>query len=85
MSRSHIWGVIIIFGVASAFLSALVFGLLVATILTLIITPVLLAAPAVFHQACVARRERRIIAKMVEAASTGEGGPDNAMTHAAAE
>jgi hypothetical protein len=85
MSRSYIWGAVIVVGVAGAFLAALVFGLLLATVLTLIIAPVLWAAPAVFHQAHVARRERKIIAKMVEAASTGEGRPrnDNAMKHAA--
>jgi len=65
--------------------TAMVFGLLLATILTLIMTPVLLAAPTVFHEARVARRERKIIKKMVDAATTGEGMPgnDNAMKHAA--
>jgi len=65
--------------------TAMVFGLLLATVLTLIMTPVLLAAPTVFHEARVARRERKIIKKMVEAAATGEGRPgnDNAMKHAA--
>ena len=65
--------------------TAMVFGLLLATILTLIMTPVLLAAPTVFHEARVARRERKIIKKMVDAATTGEGRPvnDNAMKHAA--
>ena len=65
--------------------TAMVFGLLLATVLTLIMTPVLLAAPTVFHEARVARRERKIIKKMVDAASTGEGRPgnDNAMKQAA--
>lgn len=65
--------------------TAMVFGLLLATILTLIMTPVLLAAPTVFHEARVARRERKIIKKMVDVATTGEGRPgnDNAMKHAA--
>ena len=57
--------------------TAMVFGLLLATILTLIMTPVLLAAPTVFHEARVARRERKIIKKMVDAATTGEGRPGN--------
>jgi multidrug efflux pump len=57
--------------------TAMVFGLLLATILTLILTPVLLAAPTVFHEARVARRERKIIAKMVKAASEGKPGNDN--------
>ncbi|MGB9143529.1 MAG: hypothetical protein WCB71_15190, partial [Aestuariivirga sp.] len=47
---------------------AMVFGLLLATILTLILTPVLLAAPYVFREARTARRERKMIAKMVKAA-----------------
>ena len=65
--------------------TAMVFGLLLATILTLIMTPVLLAAPTVFHEARVARRERKIIKKIVDAVTTGEGRPgnDNAMKHAA--
>ncbi|MBC8035733.1 MAG: efflux RND transporter permease subunit, partial [Rhizobiales bacterium] len=65
--------------------TAMVFGLLLATILTLIMTPVLLAAPTVFHEARVARRERKIIKKMVDAATTGQSRPgnDNAMKHAA--
>jgi multidrug efflux pump len=65
--------------------TAMVFGLLLATILTLIMTPVLLAAPTVFQEARVARRERKIIKKMVDAATTGEGRPgnDNAMKQAA--
>ena len=48
--------------------TAMVFGLLLATILTLILTPVLLAAPYVFREARTARRERKTIAKMVKAA-----------------
>jgi multidrug efflux pump len=48
--------------------TAMVFGLLLATILTLILTPVLLAAPYVFREARTARRERKMIAKMVKAA-----------------
>ena len=85
MSRSYIWGVVIIVGVIGAILTATVFGPLLATILTLIMTPVIWAASTVFRQARVARRERKIIAKMVEAASTGQDGPgnDNAMKHAA--
>jgi multidrug efflux pump len=65
--------------------TAMVFGLLLATILTLILTPVLLAAPTVFHEARVAKRERKIIAKMVKAATVGEGKPgnDNAQVAAA--
>ena len=55
----------------------MMFGLLLATVLTLILTPVLLAAPTVFHEARVARRERKIIAKMVKAATEGESRPDN--------
>jgi amino acid permease len=84
MSRFYIWGTVIIVGVAGAFLAAKVFGLLLATILTLIVTPVLLAAPTMFHRTCVARRERKIIKKMVDAAMTGEGRPGNgnAMKHA---
>jgi len=85
MSRSYIWAVVIIIGVVGAFLAAMVFGLLVATIFTLILMPLLLAASTVFQQTRVARRERKIIAKMVEAATTGEGRPGNgnAMKHAA--
>lgn len=85
MSRSYIWGLIVIVGVAGAFLAAMVFGPLLATILTFIMMPVLLAALTVFHKARVARREREIIAKIVEEATTGEGRPgnDNAMKHAA--
>jgi len=73
MSRSYIWGAVVIAGVAGACLAAMVLGLLLATILTLIMTPVLLAAPTVFHRARVARRERKIIKKMVDAAITGAG------------
>jgi hypothetical protein len=85
MSRSYIWGALIVIGVAGACLAAMVFGLLPAAILTLIMIPVLLAAPTVFQRACVARRERRIIEKMVDAAMTGAGSPgsDKAMKHAA--
>ncbi len=85
MSRSYIWGAVIVVGVAGAFLAAMVFGLLLAIILTLIMIPVLLAAPTVFHRACVARRERKIIKRIVDAAMTGEGSPgsDNAIKHAA--
>lgn len=57
--------------------TAMVFGLLLATILTLIMTPVLLAAPTVFREARTARRERKVIAKMVKAASEGKPGNDN--------
>ena len=39
--------------------TAMVFGLLLATILTLILTPILLAAPEVWRQGRQARRERR--------------------------
>ncbi len=65
--------------------TAMVFGLMLATVLTLIMTPVLLAAPTVFREARVARRERKIIKKMVDAATTADGRPgnDNAMKHAA--
>ena len=70
--------------------TAMVFGLLLATVLTLIMTPVLLAAPTVFREARAVRRERKIIARMVKAAATGEGKPGNdnaqvaaAMKHAA--
>ena len=85
MSRSYIWGVVIAVCVAGAFLTAMVFGLLQATILTLVMTPLLLAAATVFHKAHVARRERGIIAKIVEEGTTGEGRPGNgsAMKHAA--
>ncbi len=83
MSRSYIWGVVIIVGVIGAILTAMVFGPLLATILTLIMTPVIWAASTVFYQARVARREREIIARIVEEATTGEGRPDNAMQHAA--
>ena len=62
----------------------MVFGLLLATILTLILTPVLLAAPTVFLEARVARRERKIIAKMVIAATAGEGRPGNGNAQIAA-
>jgi multidrug efflux pump len=58
--------------------TAMVFGLLLATVLTLIMTPVLLAAPTVFREARAARRERKIIANMVKAASEGKPGNDNA-------
>ena len=57
--------------------TAMVFGLLLATVLTLIMTPVLLAAPTVFREARTARRERKVIAKMVKAASEGKPGNDN--------
>jgi 1,4-dihydroxy-2-naphthoate octaprenyltransferase len=83
MSRSYIWSVVIVVCLAGAFLTAMIFGLLQATILTLVMTPVLLAAATVFHKARVARRKRKIIKKMVEAATTGEGRPGNAMKHAA--
>ncbi len=43
--------------------TAMVFGLLLATVLTLIMTPVLLAAPTVFHEARMARRQRRAASK----------------------
>ena len=84
MSRSYIWAVVIIIGVVGAFLAAMVFGLLVATIFTLIITPVLLAAATVFHKSHVARRERKIIAKMVKDVTEGESSRGNydAMKHA---
>ena len=39
--------------------TAMVFGLLLATILTLILTPVMLAAPTVWREARAARREKR--------------------------
>jgi hypothetical protein len=85
MGKTYIWGVAIIVGVVGAVLIAMVFGLLPASIFTLIMTPVLLAAFTYFHQARVARRERNIIKKMVEAATTAEGRPgnDNAMKQAA--
>lgn len=73
MSKSYIWGAVIVVGVAGACLAAMVFGLLPAIILTLIMVPVLLAAPTVFHRARVARRERKIIKRIVDAAMTGEG------------
>ena len=73
MSRSYIWGVVIVVGVASASISAMVFGLFPAAMLTLIMIPMLLAASTVSQRACVARRERKIIEKMVDAAMTGAG------------
>ena len=79
MHKTYFWGVAIIVGMVGVFLTAMVFGLWPATILTLIMTPVLLAALTVFLRTRVARRERKIIKKMVEAATTG----DNAMKHAA--
>lgn len=63
--------------------TAMVFGLLLATVLTLIMTPVLLAAPTVFREARAARRERKIIAKMVKAAADGPPGNDNKLAEAA--
>jgi multidrug efflux pump len=68
--------------------TAMVFGLLLATVLTLIMTPVLLAAPTVFREARTTRRERKMIAKMVKTASEGKPVNDNAqvaapMKHAA--
>jgi multidrug efflux pump len=57
--------------------TAMVFGLLLATVLTLIMTPVLLAAPTVFREARTARRERKVIAKMVKAATAADGKPGN--------
>ena len=57
--------------------TAMVFGLLLATVLTLIMTPVLLAAPTVFREARTARRERKVIAKMVKAATAVDGKPGN--------
>ena len=85
MSRSYIWGVVIVVCLVGAFLTAMIFGLLQATILTLVMTPVLLAAATVFHKAHVARRERKIIAKMVKDVTEGEGSRGNydAMKHAA--
>jgi uncharacterized MAPEG superfamily protein len=47
--------------------------LLLATVLTLIMTPVLLAAPTVFREARQARRERKNIAKMVGVATRAGG------------
>ena len=61
--------------------TAMVFGLLLATVLTLIMTPVLLAAPTVFREARTARRERKVIAKMVKAATVP--GNDNEQVAAA--
>jgi len=43
--------------------TAMVFGLLLATVLTLILTPVMLAAPTVWREARAARRERRRLGK----------------------
>ncbi len=63
--------------------TAMVFGLLLATVLTLIMTPVLLAAPTVFREARTARRERKVIAKMVKAASESKPGNDNEQVAAA--
>lgn len=57
--------------------TAMVFGLMLATVLTLIMTPVLLAAPTVFREARTARRERKVIAKMVKSASEGKPVNDN--------
>ncbi|HUQ36394.1 MAG TPA: hypothetical protein VM144_08455 [Aestuariivirga sp.] len=71
MSKTYIWGVAIIVGTVGVFLTAMVFGLLPAAILTLIMTPAFVAALTVFNRAHVARREQKIIKKMVDAAMTG--------------
>ncbi len=65
--------------------TAMVFGLLLATVLTLIMTPVLLAAPTVFRETRQARRERKVITKMVKAAANVGGalGNDNEQVAAA--
>jgi 4-hydroxybenzoate polyprenyltransferase len=85
VGKTYIWGVAIIAGTIGVFLTAMVFGLLSAAILTLIMTPALVAALTVFHRAHVARREQKIIKKIVDTAMTGEGRPgnDTAMKHAA--
>ena len=44
MNKTYFWGVAIIVGMVGVFLTAMVFGLWPAIILTLIMTPVLLAA-----------------------------------------
>lgn len=48
--------------------TAMVFGLLLATVLTLILTPILLAAPEVWRQGRHARRERRAARKAAKLA-----------------
>ncbi len=62
--------------------TAMVFGLLLATILTLIMTPVLLAAPTVWRRSWAARRERWN-ARKVKAAPIGEPVPEFAVPDAA--
>jgi multidrug efflux pump len=48
--------------------TAMVFGLLLATVLTLILTPVMLAAPTVWREARAARRESRRLKRQAKAA-----------------
>lgn len=48
--------------------TAMVFGLMLATILTLILTPVMLAAPTVWREARAERRERRRLRKQAKTA-----------------
>jgi hypothetical protein len=53
-----------------------VFGLMLATVLTLILTPVMLAAPTVWRESRAARRERRAARKAAKAAPPTEVIPD---------
>jgi multidrug efflux pump len=50
--------------------TAMVFGLLLATVLTLIMTPVLLAAPTVFRENHAIRKEKRAAKKAAKVAAT---------------
>ncbi len=47
--------------------TAMVFGLMLATVLTLILTPVMLAAPTVWREGRAAKRERRRLRKEAKA------------------
>lgn len=56
--------------------TAMVFGLMLATVLTLILTPVMLAAPTVWRESRAARRERRAARKAAKAAPPAEVIPE---------
>jgi multidrug efflux pump len=64
--------------------TAMVFGLLLATVLTLIMTPVLLAAPAVFREKRAMRAEKRAARGMKEVVAFNDGDvAEEPMKHAA--
>jgi multidrug efflux pump len=68
--------------------TAMVFGLLLATVLTLILTPVLLAAPTVFRENRAARREKRAArkasrTKKMDVPVNGDRDDEEPMKHAA--